>query len=191
LKLAVETNTRDVLFKEEHMRKVSGATVAMILAIALYFTVFWGFDALRTLTSPNYGLEEVWRSQYIFAIGRLIGLGPIGLIKLAAFFGTLKLAVAVICALHILDRLRCLIGGKADSEILEGGLILVVLISIISVGPAVWSNNGELVREQTIQLFLAGLATALCIVERSYGRSAKADEPVAAAAEAATRKGTA
>ncbi len=29
------------------MRKVSSATVAMILAIALYFTLFWGFDALR------------------------------------------------------------------------------------------------------------------------------------------------
>ena len=31
------------------MRKVSGATVAMILAIALYFTLFWGFDALAML----------------------------------------------------------------------------------------------------------------------------------------------
>ena len=28
------------------MRKVSGATVAMILGVALYFTLFWGFDAL-------------------------------------------------------------------------------------------------------------------------------------------------
>ena len=61
-------------------------------------------------------------------------------------------------------------GGKADSEILEGGLILVVAISIVSVGPAVWSHNSELVREQIIQLTLAALATALCLVERSYGR---------------------
>src|SRR5712691_6294277 len=100
------------------MRKISGATVAMILAIALYFTLFWGFDALRMLTSPTYGLEDVWRSQFIFGIGRLFGLGPIGLIKLAAFFGILKLAVAGICAVHILDRFRCLAGGKANSEIL-------------------------------------------------------------------------
>ncbi len=99
------------------------------------------------LTSPTYGLDDVWRSQFIFAIGRLFGLGPIGLIKLAAFFGALKLAVAGICAVHILDRLRALLGGKADSEVLEGGLILVVLISIASVGPAVWSQNAELVRE--------------------------------------------
>src|SRR5450759_535334 len=122
------------------MRKVSSATVAMILGIALYFTLFWGFDALRVLTSPTYGLEDVWRSQYVFGIGRLLGLGPIGLIQLAAFFGTLKLAVAGICAVHIIDRFRSLAGGKPVSEVLEGGLILVVLITIAAAGPAVWSH---------------------------------------------------
>ncbi len=156
------------------MRKVSGATVAVILGVALYFTLFWGFEALRMLTSPTYGLEDVWRSQFVFAIGRLFELGPMGLIKLAAFFGTLKLAVAVICAVHIADRLRCLAGGKPASEVLEGGLILVVLVIIASAGPAVWAQNADLVREQVIQLLLAALATALCIVERSYEQ--KADE---------------
>ena len=160
------------------MRKVSSATVAMILAIALYFTLFWGFDALRMLTSPTYGLEDVWRSQFVFGIGRVFGLGPMGLIQLAAFFGTLKLAVAGICAVHIVDRFRCLAGGQPASEVLEGGLVLVVLISIASVGPAVWSHNADLVREQILQLLLAGLATALCMVERSYGREATAAEPV-------------
>lgn len=168
------------------MRKLSSAAVAMILAIALYFTLFWGYDALRMLTSPTYGLEDVWRSQFIFGIGRLLGLGPMGLIKLAAFFGTLKLAAAGICAVHILDRFRTLIGGKADTEILEAGLALVVLISIASVGPAVWSHNTELVREQTIQLLLAGLAAALCMVERSYGRNVMAAEPVAVTPQGAT-----
>jgi len=51
----------------------------MILAIAFYFTLFWGFDALRMLTSPTYGLEEVWRSQFVFEIGRLFGLAPLGI----------------------------------------------------------------------------------------------------------------
>jgi len=162
------------------MRKVSSATVATILAIALYFTLFWGFDALRMLTSPSYGLEDVWRSQFVFGIGRVFGLGPIGLIQLAAFFGTLKLAVAGICAMHIVDRFRCLAGGKVASEVLEGGLILVVLVAIASVGPAVWAHNTDLVREQTLQLLLAGLATALCMVERNYASPAAVDEPDAA-----------
>jgi len=164
------------------MRRVSALTVAAILGIALYFTLSWGFDGLRVLTSPNYGLEEVWRSQTIFAIGRVAGLGPVGLIKLAAFFGAVKLAVAGICGLHLLDRLRCLAGGQANSEILEGALILVVAISIMSAGPAVWSDNAELAREQVVQLILATVATALCIVERRHGRQ----DGQAEAAEAAS-----
>jgi len=168
------------------MRKVTGATVAMILAIALYFTLFWGFDALRVLTSPTYGLEDVWRSQFIFGIGRVLGLGPIGLIKLAAFFGTLKLAVAIVCAVHIVDRIRSLMGGKPNTEILEGGLILVLLVSVATAGPTVWSHNTDLLREQVFQLLLAAVATALCMVERSYDRSAPAAKPVAAAPPGAT-----
>lgn len=162
------------------MRKVSGASVAMILAISLYFTLFWGFDALRVLTSPTYGLEDVWRSQFVFGLGSLFTLSPMGLIKLAAFFGAVKLAVAAICAVHILDRMRGLIGGKANSDILEGGLILVVLISIASVGPAVWSHNADLVREQAVQLLLAAVATGLCILERSYSRSSETPATLAA-----------
>jgi hypothetical protein len=159
------------------MRKLSGAAVAVIMGVALYFTLVWGYDGLRMLTSPSYGLDDVWRSQFVFGIGSLFGLGPIGLIKLAAFFGAVKLAVACVCAVHILDRLRGLVAGKADSEILEGGLILIVLISILSVGPAVWSQNADLVRETTIQLMLAAVATALCLVERSYGHLAEVAKP--------------
>ena len=92
------------------MRKLTAASVAMLLAIALYFTLFWGFEALRMLTSPTYGLDDVWRSQHIFALGSMLSLTPEGLIKLAAFFATLKLAVAIICAIHIADRLRTRFG---------------------------------------------------------------------------------
>ncbi|MEP7029742.1 MAG: hypothetical protein ABI830_02285, partial [Pseudolabrys sp.] len=160
------------------MRKVSSVTVAMIMGIALYFTLFWGFDALRVLTSPTYGLEDVWRSQFVFGIGRTFGLTPLGLMQLAAFFGVVKLAVAVICAVHIADRFRSqgfrnFGGGQTNSEILEGGLILVVLVSIASAGPAVLSHNGDLVREQAIQLALAALAVALCMVERNYRHRAE------------------
>jgi len=161
------------------MRKLSGAGVAMILAIAFYFTIVWGFDGLHALTSPGYGLDNAWRSQFVFGLGSLFGLGPIGLLKLAAFFAALKLAVASICALHIFDRMRALVRGKADSKILEGGLILVVLVSIASVGPGVWLQNAELVRDGFLQLTLAAVAAALCNVERYYSRPAdeKESEP--------------
>jgi hypothetical protein len=182
LNFAFEALNAASLCKEESMRKLSVAAVAMTMAIAFYFTLFWGFDALRMLSSPTYGLEEVWRSQFVFEIGRLFGLAPLGLIKLAAFLATLKLAVAGICAAHILNRFRSLRGGKADTEIFEAGLMLVVLISIASVGPAIWSHNADLVREQTIQLMLVGVAAGLGILERRYEREAEASTPVDLAA---------
>ena len=171
------------------MRKLSAAAVAMILAISFYFTLFWGFDALRMLTSPTYGLEDVWRSQFVFEIGRLFGLSPYGLIKLAAFFGTLKLAVAAICAVHIADRFRALVGGKAQPEILAAALVLVVLIRIAAAGPAIWVRNADLVREQTIQLMFAGVAVALCILERSYERTTSVAVKPPTAAEIAAASG--
>jgi hypothetical protein len=154
------------------MRKISSATIALMMGVALYFTLFWGYDGLRVLTSPTYGLEDVWSSQYVFGIGHLLGLGPQGLIQLAAFFGVLKLAVAGICVVHIIDRFRSFAGGKANPDIFEGGLILVVLVAIASGAPAVLSHNVELAREQAIQLAIAALAVALCMVERSYGKPA-------------------
>ena len=162
------------------MPKLSTATVAIIVAIALYFTLFWGYDALRILTSASYGLDDTWRSQYIFGIGRIFGLEPIGLIKLAAFFAVLKLSVAVICAYHIVDRFRHMSRGQADSEILEAALILVVLISIASVGPAAWARSADLMREHTIQLVFAAIAVGLCIVERVYIRPEASTVKIAA-----------
>jgi hypothetical protein len=153
------------------VRKFSNVAVAGIVAIALYFALAWGYDGLRILTSPSYGLEDVWRSQFVFAIGRLFNLGPIGLIKLAAFFGALKLAVACICIVHIVDRFRCMVRGQPDSKILEAGLILAVVISIAAIGPAFWTHTSDLMREHTIQLLIAAVAIGLCIFER--GRSAR------------------
>jgi hypothetical protein len=159
------------------MRRLTGAAGAAIIAIAFYFTLFWGAEALRMLTSPTWGLDDAWRSQFLFAIGSMLALAPAGLIKLAAFFAVLKLAVAVICAIHILDRLRSLIAGRADVDVMEAGLVLIVAISILAAGPAVWSQNVELARDYTLQLVLAGLAASLCLYER---RASRADGEAAA-----------
>ena len=54
-----------------------------------------------------------------------------------------------------------------DLEILEAGLILVVSISIASVGRGgCGPHNGDLMREHTVQFRCAALAVGLCIVER-------------------------
>ncbi len=43
-------------------------------------------------------------------------------------------------------------------------------VSVAAAGPALWSTNTDLVREQVLRLLLAALGTALCMVERSYAR---------------------
>jgi hypothetical protein len=171
------------------VQKISTATASIIVLIALYFALSWGYEALRVLTSPSYGFEDVWRSQFLFGIGRLFDLSPVGLVKLAAFFATLKLAVACICVLHIADRARCFMRGQPNSEILEAGLILVVLISIASVGPASWAHSADLMREHTYQLLFAAIATGLCIFERSFAHHAQTSEakPQPAVDAAATK----
>lgn len=154
------------------MRKFSGASLAMLMSIALYFTLFWGYDALRVLTSPTYGLEEVWRSQYVFGVGSHFGLAPLALLKLAAFFGALKLVVAMACAIHLADRLRTIAGGKANADVLEGAMMIVVALCVVSAGPAITSSNADLLRENLLQLVLAAVAVGLCLVERNFTRRA-------------------
>ncbi|HEU4660862.1 MAG TPA: hypothetical protein VFS63_09385 [Pseudolabrys sp.] len=148
------------------MRVASAAVVTVISAIALYFTYSWGADGIHILTSPSYGLDDVWRSQFVFGIGRLFDAAPESLLKIAAVFGAIKLIVASIFGLHVLDRVRSLVHGKADLEILETALALLVIASLAAAAPALWTHNGDIARDQTVPLLLAALAAALCIVER-------------------------
>ncbi|HZP77610.1 MAG TPA: hypothetical protein VFB45_15805 [Pseudolabrys sp.] len=157
------------------------AVAATIFSIALYFTLFWGFDALHVLTSPLHGLEQPWGSQSVYWIGRSIGLSPLGLLNLAIIFGAFKLTVAGVCLVHVLDRFRTLNSGKPNPEILEMGLLLVVIASIIGVMPAVWEHNADLIRTSTINLVLAAIAAALNALEHP-----EASEQVEAGAEVAS-----
>jgi hypothetical protein len=171
------------------MGRTSGAIGALILAIAVYFALFWGYDALRILTSPTYGLEDVWRSQVVFGLGRYIGLAPAGLLKLSAVLGALKLTVAGVCTVHVIDRLRHLRSGAANNEVLETGLLVAVAVSIVAAAPAVWSENYDLLRSVLLQLLLAALAAVLCLIERSGKTAAETTataEPAATPVVAAT-----
>ena len=126
------------------MRRATGAIgSALILAIAIYFALFWGYDALRILTSPTYGLEDVWRSQVVFGIGRYAGFGPNGLIqscrraRRAQAYRRRRLRGP-----HVLDRIRCMIRGTPANEMLETGLLIAVANQLVAVGA------GDLVAER-------------------------------------------
>lgn len=160
------------------MRRTAGAISALIFAIAIYFALFWGFDALRILTSPAYGLEDVWRSQVVFGIGRYAGFGPEALIRLAAALGAVKLVIAGACAIHVFERMRGLLTqAKPGNDILEMALIVAVGVSIAALVPAILSQNADLAREQMVQLVLAGVTAVFCMLERGWqkGRPAASE----------------
>jgi hypothetical protein len=149
------------------MGRASTAIGALILAIAIYFALFWGFDALRVLTSSTFGLEDAWHSQAVFEIGRYAGFGPQGLLKLAAILGALKLTVAAVCVVHIADRIRAVVtNGDPANEVIETGFLIAVGLSVVALVPAILSKNIDLTRDLTIQFLLAALAAAATIMER-------------------------
>jgi hypothetical protein len=90
----------------------------------------------------------------------------------------------------VFERLRGLFARATPAnEILETALLIAVGISIASLVPAIWSQNADLAREQTIQLLIAGVTGVFCMVERS-GQKAEPQlvageeiEPVVVAAE--------
>ena len=79
--------------------------------------------------------------------------------------------------------------GQPNSEILEAGLILVVVISIASVGPASWAHSADLMREHTYQLLFAAIATGLCIFERAMRTAPKVGSQAAARGRCGRDKG--
>ena len=145
------------------MRKTSIAIVATILAIALYFALAWGSAGVQAFTSSNLGLEDVWRSQTIFVLGHLFNFGPLGLVKLAAFLAAVKLVAAAFCGLHALDRAR----GRRRSEWLEAALIIIAAVAAAGCVSGLSSHSNELFRESVVDLALATVGIALCMVERA------------------------
>jgi len=50
LNIAFEASTHGSSPQEERVQKISHATMAIVVAVALYFAVVWGYDGLRILS---------------------------------------------------------------------------------------------------------------------------------------------
>lgn len=148
--------------------RISSLAAVLVLSAAIYFMLTWGFDAWLSLTSATYGLDDAIRSQALFGLNRYLGLAPAGLIKLAAVFAVLKLIVAGVGAVHVFDRLRsAAFGRRANTDIIEAGLMLAVSVTVVSAVPALVHTNVEVVRALLIDFAYAAIAIALCGVERA------------------------
>jgi hypothetical protein len=148
------------------MRMFPNAVQATIVALALYYVLTWGFEALWALTSPVYGLEDFTRSQIVYSLGRQFGLDGPALIKTAAFLATIKLAVAVVLTYHIVERVRALIGRPHGHDFLDAGLILATLLILgSSVAPLMESNSGVM-RANAMDLLLIVALAIMTVIDR-------------------------
>jgi hypothetical protein len=148
------------------MRWVPNALQAIIVAVLCYFALLWGFEGLWALIAPLYGLGDFSRSQEVYSIGRLLALSPTGLMRVAAFIATIKLAVALVFAFHLLERACTLAGYKLSCDVLEAGLILAAMLIVGTAIAPLAEDNGGLILLNALHLLLLSVATALMAIER-------------------------
>src|SRR5204863_7753167 len=118
------------------------------------------------VTWPIGGHDIVACARAIYDVGRLAALGPDGFLRLAAFLGALKLAVAVVFALHLADRFQPFRRSAITHELLDAGALLAVCVTFIAAMPALLESTPQFLAPHRPALWLAGLAATLSTIER-------------------------
>ena len=148
------------------MRRYSVAIPVLVTGVCLYFVCAFGHEATMIFSSPIWGLENDVFARAVYDIGRLAALEPGGLARLAAFMGALKLAVAVVFALHLIDRFHPLRKNEINHELLDAGALLAVCVTFIAAMPALLESSPQFLAVHRPALWLAGLAATLSMIER-------------------------
>jgi hypothetical protein len=149
------------------MRRFSLTIPFLVTGVCFYFAVVFGREAIAVLTSPSGGLENPVFARAVYGIGLLAGLETKGLLRLAAFLATLKLATAVLFALHLLDRFNPLRTAEINHELLDTAALLCVCVTAVLASPALLEVAPQLLAPHRPALWLAGLAATLSMIERA------------------------
>jgi hypothetical protein len=159
------------------MRWLPKAIPVLIAIIALDFALVFGVEAFRVLSSHIHGLDQPVFANLIYGLGRLFGVTGQGLLSLGAFFGGIYLTISVVFALHLATRIGALRGGRVSHDLLDAGLILVVLVTIVAATPAILAGATDILVQERLPLWLVGLAATLSMIERLPEMDAAAIRP--------------
>lgn len=140
----------------------------LIAVIALDFTLIFGFEAWRILSSPMLGLERLGFANSVYAIGKWAGLQTTQHFPLAAFFGAMSLAIAIMCAWHLATRIAAWRGHRVSHDMLDAGLIMIVIATLIAATPSMLNGATEVLIHERLPLWLVGLAATLSMIERLH-----------------------
>lgn len=148
------------------MRSFPKSIPFLVASIALYFVCYFGVEALRVMLSPVYGLEYAQFARIVYGMGRLVGAGPDGLVWIAIVFGAVKMAIALLFGVYLVNRLGGRLGREVDHEIIDAAVTLTVAVTVVAAIPAVFDGAADLLAHYRLPLWLAGLAITLCLIER-------------------------
>src|SRR5687768_3977678 len=95
--------------------------------VALYFIPLWGREAVRSLTSTVYGLDERANMAAAAFYRQVLDLDHDGLARVASLLGGLKLVMAAMFVAFIIDVSRGIaVGRTGDRVTLDVALFLAV-----------------------------------------------------------------
>lgn len=148
------------------MRWLPKVIPVLITVVAFDLAMVFGLNAFRILSSPVYGLDQLAFANLVYGIGWLFGVKAQGLFNIAAFFGAVYLATAIVFVGYIGSRITALRGQPVAHDLLDAGLILVVMSTMVAATPAIMHGATDILVQQRLPLWLVGLAATLSMIER-------------------------
>jgi hypothetical protein len=170
--------------REAGMLNLRPAARFTAYAIALLLSAVWMSSALASLEQPLFDLGKARIGDAIIVFAGVLALSPESTLKLAHMLVGLKLLLgayllaAVIVVLH--ERVRGRAGGD---EMLDSGLLLSAIASIVAAGPVMMES--EALQAGVGELMLCVIASGLAAFARGSGVTWK-PRPGSIACESAT-----
>ncbi|MGE3145771.1 MAG: hypothetical protein AB7K35_09310, partial [Pseudorhodoplanes sp.] len=88
---------------------------------------------------------------------------------------TAKLAVAVICTIHVIERIGSVWGHRVDHDFLDAGLLLAIMLTFLAAIPALMEVSPLLLAQHRPIFWLAGLAATLGVLEALFQKENAAE----------------
>jgi hypothetical protein len=140
--------------------------------VSLYFAPIWGVEALRSLLSPVYGLDDRVNLAAAAFYNHMFDFGRTGFAGTASLLAGIKLLAASLFVAYVIDFSRGVaIGRDSDRSTLDTALLLAASVIVIWALPAFIDHNAEMIRLYATQFLLVMGAVIVTLVEQTKERA--------------------
>ena len=136
--------------------------------IATLLALVWSAEAAVSLANPLYDLGRPLIGDAIIRFASLLQLSPHGTLVFAHLLAGLKLFVGVYLFMVVCTAMIAVVRGRAsDDALLDVGLLLSALASVVAASPTL-TMGGEPLQRLIGELMLAAIASAAAIHGRGF-----------------------